>query len=371
MTDARLARARALLGERDLDALLITNAHNRLYLTGYTGHDSPPDESAGVAVIGAQSATLITSKNNTAWAAEEAPRWEVIGWSLPWAGDVATKLRELGARRVGFEEEALSVGDFDRLREAVSDAEWLPLKGAITQLRAIKDEREIETLARASAITDASLLEALAQLDEGMTELDLQHLIHDAMRRLGSPGPGFPIIVASGPNAARPHHATGSRVIAPGEPVVIDMGAEVDGYRADLTRTVCLGEPTSLLATVYTIVLDAQRAVLDGVRAGVSGKDVDSLARDVIGAAGYGEQFVHGLGHGVGLQIHEAPSAGQRSTDVMQAGMSLTVEPGVYIPEWGGVRIEDLIIITEDGNRNLTTAPKFPAVADMLSGATR
>jgi Xaa-Pro aminopeptidase len=371
MSNARLSRARALLAERDLDALVISNANSRRYLTGYTAEDHPPDESAGVAVVTNDLAVLITSKNNVDWAREEAPGWDVVGQRYPWAIDVAETLTNAGAKQVGFEEEALSVRDYREI-ETRSGGGWslAPLDGAVTRLRLIKDDAEIEHLAKAAAITDAALLEALARLDEGMTELELARELEDAMRRLGSPGPGFGTIVASGPNAARPHHANGHRAIMEGEPVVIDMGALWEGYTADLTRTVCLGDPTPMLETVYTIVLDAQQAVLDGVRGGMLGKDVDALARDVITAAGYGDKFIHGLGHGVGLQIHEGPSAGQRSTnaDVIESGMSLTVEPGIYIPEWGGVRTEDLLIITEDGSRNLTTAPKYPAVRDMLAG---
>lgn len=374
MTDARLSRARTLLSERNVDALVVSNANSRRYLTGYTAEDHPPDESAGVAVITADQAVIITSKNNVDWAKEEAPGWTVVGQHYPWAIDVAEILNESGVQSVGFEEEALSVRDYNEI-ESRSNGSWnlTPLEMAVTMLRVIKDEQEIEHLANAAAVTDASLLEALAHLDEGMTELQLQRLLEDAMRRLGSAGPGFGTIVASGPNAARPHHATGARKIAAGEPVVIDMGALWEGYTADLTRTICVGDATPQLETVYNVVLDAQRAVLNGVRPGMHGKDVDALARDVITAAGYGEQFIHGLGHGVGLQIHEAPGAGLRSTDadVMEAGMSLTIEPGVYLPEWGGVRIEDLVIIIEDGCRNLTTAPKKPAVRNMLAGAKR
>ncbi len=374
MTDSRLDRARRLLAERSLDALVISNANSRRYLTGYTAEDHPPDESAGVVVITADRNVLITSKNNVDWAREEAPGWEVIGQRYPWAIDVAEILNDPAVKYVGFEEEALSVRDFDNINRRLKEKRLMkPLEMSVSLIRAIKDEREIDILAQAAAVTDAALLEALAQLDEGMTERELQRRIEDAMRRLGSAGPGFGTIVGSGPNGARPHHASGARRIASGEPVVIDMGALWEGYTADLTRTICLGDPTPKLETVYNVVLDAQQAVLDGVRAGMLGKPVDALARDVITAAGYGEHYIHGTGHGVGLQIHEAPSAGQRSTDadVIEAGMTLTVEPGIYLPDWGGVRIEDLIIITEEGSRNLTTAPKKPAVRDMLAGASQ
>lgn len=374
MSGSRLERARAILDARAIDALVISNAHSRRYLTGYTAEDDPPDESAGVAVITKDRAALITSKNNVDWARDESPGWEIIGQRYPWAIDVAELLTESGAKTVGFEEEGLSVRDFHEI-DSRSGGVWtlIPLESTVTKLRIYKDEREIEALAKAAAVTDAALIEALIHLDDATTELQFQKRIEDAMRSLGSPGPGFGTIVASGPNAARPHHANGHRKIGIGEPVVIDMGARWDGYTADLTRTICLGDPTPKLETIYNVVLDAQQAVLEGVRGGMLGKDVDALARDVITAAGYGDHFIHGLGHGVGLQIHEGPSAGPRSTDadVIEAGMSLTIEPGIYLADWGGVRIEDLVIITEEGVKNLTTAPKKPAVRDMIAGANQ
>ncbi len=178
------------------------------------------------------------------------------------------------------------------------------------------------------------------------------------MRRHGASDPGFPTIVASGPNAARPHHAPTDRTIQPGEPVIIDMGARFDGYTADLTRTVWVGEPDPRLAEIHPIVERANAAAQSAVRSGVSGRAVDATARRVIADAGYGDAFIHGLGHGVGLAIHERPSAGQQSDDTLEAGNTLTIEPGIYLPGWGGVRIEDIGIVTADGFDCLTTARK-------------
>lgn len=369
MSGQRIDRARALLAERNLDALFISNPYSRRYLTLHTGDDHGPDESGGVAILGRDAAKLIVSTNNSEWAASESPDFEVIGWTLPWHDDVAEALKAIGARRVGFEEEALSVADYCKLNEETGESiEWISLDGAIGQLRTIKDASEIEAIAKASRITDQALTSALSRLEAGDTELDLKRMLEDAMRALGADGPGFGTIVAAGTNAARPHHSSGNHPIAPGEPIIIDMGAEVDGYRADLTRTVCLGEPTPELAKVYTIVLDAHRAALSAIRAGVTGKEVDDAARNVISAAGYGDQFIHGVGHGVGLRIHEAPSASQRSSHVLAAGMTLTVEPGVYIPGWGGVRIENLVVVEEGGCRDLTSVPTRLAVSEMITG---
>jgi Xaa-Pro aminopeptidase len=369
MASERIERARALLDERNLDALLISNPYSRRYLTLHTGDDHGPDETGGLAVISRDVAKLILSSNNAGWAASESPDFEIISWTLPWWDDVADALKAMGAKRVGFEDEALSVADYRKLDEEAGGAiEWVPLEGAIEALRMIKDAAEIDAIARACKITDQALASALSRLEPGDTELDLKRSLEDAMRALGADGPGFGTIVASGPNAARPHHSSGDRQISRGEPIIIDMGAEVDGYRADLTRTVCLGEPTPELAKVYNVVLDAHRAALASVRAGKTGKEIDDAARNVIAAAGYGDQFIHGLGHGVGLRIHEGPSASQRSSHVLATGMTLTIEPGIYIPGWGGVRIENLVVVEDDGCRDLTSAPTKLAISELNTG---
>jgi len=359
MTVERINRAREVMQERDLDAILISNPHSRRYLTGYTAEDHPPDESAGILLILRERARMFSSPNNVDWAQSESPHIEVSGWGYPWTTTVAEAIREAGAASIGFEEEALSVGEFQRLTEATGEAAiWTPLAGVIERLRVIKDESEIDILAEACRITDAAFAAGESALKAGMTELELVAILNEAMRSNGGEGPGFSTIVASGPHAARPHHAPGDRKIEPGEPVIIDMGAEYRGYRADLTRTICAGTPTPELISVYNLVLGAHEAALAAIRSGVAGKAVDDVVRAFFRDAGHGDHFIHGLGHGVGLRIHEAPSAGPRSDDVLATGMTLTVEPGLYFPGWGGVRIEDFVIIESDGFRNLSAAPK-------------
>jgi Xaa-Pro aminopeptidase len=195
-----------------------------------------------------------------------------------------------------------------------------------------------------------------------MTELDLARVIQDALREVGSDGEAFPVIVASGPNAARPHHAPGDRVIAEGEPVIIDMGARVEGYVGDLTRTIWAGQPDQQLGTMYRLVADAQQAAFSAISAGVSARDVDRTVREVFAGADLEDRFVHGLGHGIGLRIHESPFMGPASDDILAAGNVVTVEPGIYIPEWGGVRIEDVVLVEPNGHINLTGAPKLLGV---------
>ncbi len=225
-------------------------------------------------------------------------------------------------------------------------------------LRAVKDEQELEKIAEAARITDAAFVAVTTELNAGVTEREVAWRIESAMHELGGDGPGFPVIVAAGPNSARPHHDPSDRPIQEGEPVVIDMGARVGGYTADLTRTICLGEAPSDFTDRYNTVLTAQRRALSTIRAGMSGRDADQVARDDLTNAGFGEQFVHGLGHGVGLLIHEFPSVGKSSEDILEPGQVITVEPGIYFENWGGIRIEDLCVVTATDLNVLSAAPK-------------
>ena len=359
MSAARIARLRETLAQRELDAILVTHAQNRRWLTGYTDDDHHPEESGGVLLVTVRDATLFVSRNNTDWAAAEAPDVDVQPWRSPWTTSVLEAVGERQVRRLGYEEEALFVGAYHRLRAGLPEEVALtPLDRAVAGLRAIKDADELAIIETAIRMTDQALAAALPHLDVLMTEAEFAATVDRALRDAGADGPAFPTIVASGPNAARPHHAPGARQIQPGEPVIIDMGAAWQGYCGDLTRTVCLGDPSSELQSVYTCVLDAQAAALAALRAGMSGKDADAVVRERFASAGRAGQFVHGLGHGIGLRVHEAPSAGPSATGVLEPGMTLTVEPGLYIPGWGGVRIEDVVVIGESGVRNLTAAPK-------------
>lgn len=358
MTD-RIDRLRAAVGALDADAVIVTHAANRRYLSGFPAADHAPDESAGVLVVTEREATLLTSPTNHPWA-KSAARADIDAapWERPWSTFVANLLQKQNVRRVAFEDRAVTVADFRALQEAAPELDLVPAGDAIHALRAVKDADELVSIARAAAITDAAFERATSGLQPGITERELAWQIELAMRQLGAQGPAFPIIVAAGPHGARPHHDSADRPIAAGEPIVIDMGAAVDGYAADLTRTIVIGEPTSSYRDRYNSVLEAQRAALSGIRPGMSGQQADALARDALTAAGMGDQFIHGLGHGVGLLIHEAPSLGKSSEDVLLPGHVVTVEPGVYFEGWGGIRIEDLCLVTDTGVEILSTAPK-------------
>jgi Xaa-Pro aminopeptidase len=355
----RIARVRQLLNELGVDAILISHPANRHYVSGFPDEDHAPDETSGVLLISGKEAKLFVSPTNLPWAtASASPSVEVVGWERPWQTSLGKYLQEQGYRRIAFEDRALIVADYTGIKDATAGVELVPAGAAVHRLREVKDAEEIARIRRAAEITDQALQRVLSQLKPGTTERELVWMLESTMRDLGADGPAFSIGVGAGPHGARPHHSATDRAIEEGEPIVIDMGAKVDGYCADLTRTVVLGEPTPLFRERYNLVLSAQQAALDGIRPGISGKEADAAARDVIVAAGAGEAFFHGLGHGVGLLIHEAPSMGQASEDVLQPGQIVTVEPGVYFDGWGGIRIEDLAVVTESGIEILSNSPK-------------
>ena len=353
----RAKRAVDLLQQRGLDGLLVTNPTNRRYLSGFTADDHAFDESSGVLLIDPDHQILLASGTNLPWAKAEADGFTSEQWTRPWPPSVGRRIRELGWKQVGIEDAFLSVADHTLLQQALDGVSLHPVGDALDQLRAVKSPDEIALMAEVSRLTDEAFVRGAATLRAGMTETDLARYIQQAFREVGSEGEGFETIVAAGPNAAKPHHRPSDRPIQPGEPVIIDMGALWKGYRGDLTRTIWLGAPDDRLQAIYAAVLEAHNAAKDAVRAGATGAMVDQASRDVFARLGYADYVIHGVGHGVGLRIHEAPSAGPGAENVLRAGETLTIEPGLYIDGWGGVRIENLVIVEEDGYRDLTAAP--------------
>ena len=360
--DRRLEKLRALLQREKLDGLLVTNDQNRYYISSFSG-------SAGALVVTAEHAILLSDFRYQDQVAREAPAWEfrlIKPLEMPEDKLVAAVVSELGLGALGFEAGHVTVARHrvlgDALASAVSTLEFRPTEGLIEELRTVKDQHELAVLERAIAITDQAFAAIRPLLRPEMRERDVAWELEKAMRIAGADGLAFPVIVAAGANSARPHARAGDDQLGTGRPVVMDFGARLDGYHADMTRTVILGEADTQFTTIYDIVRDAQEHARHHVRAGMSGKEADALARDKIVAAGYGDNFGHGLGHGVGLVIHEQPGLRTSNEEPLPAGGVCSIEPGIYLSDWGGVRIEDLVVLEDGGARTLTGSSKDPLV---------
>ena len=343
---------------REIDALLVTSLTNIRYLTGFTG-------SAGMLLLHPGHAVLVTDGRYDTQAEEQLAAARARA-----SVEVATAAgqREAVAEVVTAARPAvlgLEAAHVSWARQRSFEAEWfpglplVPTVGWVEEMRMVKDAAELERLQAAAAIADSALATMRPRLGEGMTEAEFGRLLDFEMRSLGASGPSFETIVASGPNAAKPHHRPGNRVMRSGEPIVLDFGAVVDGYCSDMTRTVWLGRIADTdLRRAVQVVTESQAAGVAAVRPGISAAEVDRACRSVIESAGWSDRFVHGTGHGVGLDIHEAPSVSATSTDTLAPGHVVTVEPGVYLPGLGGIRIEDTVVVTEYGCRPLNTTVK-------------
>jgi Xaa-Pro aminopeptidase len=347
-------RRRALGARLDalgVDALFVTDLINVRYLTGFTGSNAQ-------ILITPDGGTFLTDGRYVEQAAHEVDGIERRGYRHHYRDEVRRSVASSGAARVGFEANALTVAAHAELAEALGEVELVATRGAVEFGRRVKDEDEWELLRRAQAITDAAFEAVLDRCSVGMTEQQLARDLEHLMRDEGADGLAFDPIVAFGEDAAQPHHEPGHRPLEEGDIVKMDFGALAGGYHADMTRTVCFGAAPTELRKIHDVVREAQQAGIDAIRAGVSGSEVDAASRAVIEGAGYGERFVHGLGHGVGLQIHERPWLSAHDSEPLPAGTIVTVEPGIYIPGLGGVRIEDTVEVTEDGSRVLPTSTR-------------
>ncbi len=341
------------LDEFGVDALLVTGVANRRYLSGFTG-------TAATLLISAEDRRLVTDSRYTEQATLQAPGFDVIE-DVDTLGVVATWVGDRAIERLGVESEHTSLKQHRELVERLADEgremPVIPLDGLVEDLRVVKDEAELAILREAVRLADDVMAAAGETVSPGMTERELS-LELERLIREGGDGPSFPTIVAGGPNAAMAHHSPGARPIGAGEPVIVDLGVRLDGYCSDITRTFTAGDSDGRFDEIYAIVLAAQVATEAGTRAGMTGREADALARQVITDAGYGGYFGHGTGHGVGLEIHEAPTLSPRGGSVLAAGAVASVEPGIYLPGWGGVRIEDLVVIGSKGVDVLTQAHK-------------
>ncbi|MGH2453247.1 MAG: M24 family metallopeptidase [bacterium] len=339
----RLERALRRLGEERLDALAVLKAETRTYLTGFTG-------SAGIAVLAPARSTLLVDFRYEEQAAAEATGWAVHRVSNLLEG-LDAFLQDLGAARVGLEADTVTVAQWRKLGGA-SGRELVALEG-LDRLRWRKDPEELALIRRAARIADDAFAAILSQVRPGVTEGELAAELEYRMRRAGAERAAFETIVASGPRSALPHGRASDRRLGRGDIVTVDFGAVVGGYHSDCTRTFVLGAASAEQREVYAVVREALEVAEAGIRPGLTGRQADALARERIAAAGYGEAFGHGLGHGVGLAVHEGPTLSPREEAVLEEGVVVTIEPGIYRPGWGGVRIEDLVVLEEDGPRSL------------------
>ena len=352
---SRLEGLRAALAERGLPAWFSTSPPDNQYLTGFlTGLE----EVSAALLITADTAIFMTDSRYTEQAAEQVSDFAVEQMS----GDLVTRagerMKELGVKRTGFDPAALTVADYERFQEAFG-GECAGVEGLLDEMRVCKSADEIETIRAASQLAETVMADVPNWLEPGLTERDLAARIDYEMKRRGASGSSFGTIALFGARSSLPHGEPGDRKLRAGDVVLLDFGCRRHGYCSDLTRTYAFGSiPGSWFEEVYDVVLTAQYKALEAVAPGRPCREVDAVARDHINACGYGERFGHGLGHGVGIEIHEAPRVNPRSDAILQEGMIITVEPGVYVPGQGGVRIEDLVAVTASGCDVLTASPK-------------
>jgi Xaa-Pro aminopeptidase len=340
------------MADRKVDGVLICKPENRAYMSGFTG-------SAGWLVISQEKAALITDFRYVEQATGQAPAFEVSKIATTHYALVGELCNQFGIRRLGYEGDYLTVDEFGQFQALLTGQELVPVTGAVEALRMIKDADEIAIMEKAAAITDEAWLRLVPQIKAGVSEWDLAVELEYQFKKLGASGVAFDTICASGVRSSLPHGRASQKLVEQGDLVTFDFGALYQGYCSDCTRTVMVGEPTAKQREIYEIVREAQLRGVAACKAGMTGKELDEVCRSYIREKGYGENFGHGTGHGVGRFIHEGPKVSIKGeNDMLKAGMVVTVEPGIYIPGWGGVRIEDTLLVTETGCRRLTQTAK-------------
>lgn len=349
--EKRLQNLRRKMMLRNTDAVLITKRENYMYMSGFTG-------TSAVVYISMQRAVLLTDFRYVEQATSQSPGFEIIQYSGSHFDELNRLIESDSTRRLSFEDSYMTYHDYSEYSAKLNVNELVPLGREIEELRAIKDESEIQRIKDAVDVADQAFSHILQFIKPGVTEIELASELEHQMRRLGATGPSFETIIASGKRASMPHGVASAKEIVSGDVITMDFGALYQGYCSDITRTVFLGKPDEELERIYKIVLQANLKGLEAVRGGISGRDVDAVVRAFIAEAGYDGKFGHGLGHGVGLEIHEDPTLSMRGDQVLQEQMIVTVEPGIYIPGLGGVRIEDMLVVNNDGATVLTRSKK-------------
>ncbi len=346
-------KVKRFMEERKLDAILVADGYNMRYLSGFTG-------ATGYLYLSDKRQVILTDGRYTVQAKEEGIGFSVeeVSASKGYSEKLYQLLSEDGAQTLGFEDEVMIYGSVERLRAKLPVRQWVPIGDSIDFFRRVKSEEEIQRMARAEALGDEAFIYILDELKPGVTELEIAAKLEYYIKTHGAEELSFPSIVASGIHSSMPHAAPTHKKLEEGDFVTLDFGCCYEGYCSDMTRTVVLGKANDRQKEIYRIVLESQAAGLAAVRAGISGSVADKRAREVIERAGYGHCFGHSLGHSVGLKIHEKPTLSSKEISILEPGMVVTVEPGIYVPGFGGVRIEDMVVVTENGCRNLTHSPK-------------
>jgi Xaa-Pro aminopeptidase len=351
----RLRKLRTSITEKELDALLISQPENLRYLSGFTG-------SPGWLLISGRNAILVLDFLYVEQAKIESPGFEIIQIKQELHDWLPGLVSDSGWHKLGFEANLISYDAYHKLSEAIKtrqiNLELVPTTGIVERLRSIKEPEELRSITKAVELADAALQQAKAMIRPGITEKEIAWEIEKNLRQKGSEGIPFEIIVASGPNSALPHARPAEKTIRSGEPVLIDMGARIGGYCSDLSRTLFIGKADETFNEIYNIVLKAQTTAIERIESDMTASQADQLARNVIEQAGYADAFGHGLGHGVGLAIHEFPRLGVSSSDSLADGMVFTIEPGIYLAGHGGVRIEDMAVLESGKAKVLTRAQK-------------
>jgi len=346
MSREKLKAIRREISAHDIDALLVTNPINRCYLSGFSG-------SSGLLLISAEKAFLLVDFRYLEQAADQAPDFETVRRQEDLYPTLLELIDNNGFKRIGFEAKDLVYQDYQKLAEKLP-VQLIPLEESVERLRVIKSAEELNILRQGAALLDRAFEFLKKEIKAGMQEKELARELEIYLLRQGAQERSFKFIVASGPRGAMPHGTATEKILQRNEMVTIDFGMIFNGYATDMTRTFSIGKPDQEMLTVYETVFRAQQEAAAAVKPGRKAKEIDAVARDIIEEAGYGDYFGHGLGHGVGLEVHEAPTLNARSETVLKPGMIITVEPGIYLPGQGGVRIEDMVHVTANGMELLT-----------------
>ena len=347
----RIEKIRAHLARDSLDAILVTNRENRSYLTGFTGSD-------GELLITSKKVFLFVDSRYRLQAEKEVAGLAVLCLTSDFINSFIRVSKEEKIKKLGFESNEITIQRYQKLEQSLSGVTLISTTDLIEDLRSIKDSEEIELIKQAQSITDRAFNHIIGYIRESLSEKEIAWELESWIRLNGAEAVPFVPIVASGMNAAEPHHHSSDRRVKKGEMVILDFGAVVGGYSTDMTRTVFLGKPTARQRKIYETVLSSQNRVLKKLRAGIATREIDGIARAVIENEGFGEFFQHNLGHGVGLSVHEKPTLGPSSDDFFAEGMLCTIEPGIYLPGWGGARLENLLLLKKDGAELLTRSPQ-------------